>query len=119
MWLGGHMPIDRDIVNGLTGSLHSPWSYRWLNALTGSFVPLVVGNCLSVERSPQLCCNCSHLRRRRWVISRRISLRLEQYIFSHLRATRALVLLIALKAPKKALLVAYPSWNRFRCISSN
>ncbi|MBD2305089.1 phospholipid carrier-dependent glycosyltransferase [Chroococcidiopsis sp. FACHB-1243] len=43
MWLGEHMPIDRDIVNGLTGSLHSPWSYRWLNALTGSFVPLVVG----------------------------------------------------------------------------
>ena len=43
MWLGSHMPIDRDIVNGLTGSLHSPWSYRWLNALTGSFVPLVVG----------------------------------------------------------------------------
>ncbi|MGL4618666.1 phospholipid carrier-dependent glycosyltransferase, partial [Chroococcidiopsis sp.] len=38
MWLGEHMPIDRDIVNGLTGSLHSPWSYRWLNALTGSFV---------------------------------------------------------------------------------
>jgi len=43
MWLGSHMPIERDIVNGLTGSLHSPWSYRWLNALTGSFVPLVVG----------------------------------------------------------------------------
>ncbi|NHC36184.1 dolichyl-phosphate-mannose--protein mannosyltransferase [Scytonema millei] len=43
MWLGSHMPIDRDIANGLTGSLHSPWSYRWLNALTGSFVPLVVG----------------------------------------------------------------------------
>jgi dolichyl-phosphate-mannose--protein O-mannosyl transferase len=43
IWLGSHIPIDRDIVNGLTGSLHSVWSYRWLNALTGSFVPLVVG----------------------------------------------------------------------------
>jgi dolichyl-phosphate-mannose--protein O-mannosyl transferase len=43
IWLGSHMPIDRDIVNGLAGSLLSPWSYRWLNALTGSFVPLVVG----------------------------------------------------------------------------
>ena len=43
IWLGSHMPIDRDIVNGLAGSLLSPWSYRWLNALTGSFVPLVIG----------------------------------------------------------------------------
>ena len=42
IWLGSHIPIGQDIVNGLTGSLRSPWSYRWLNALTGSFIPVVV-----------------------------------------------------------------------------
>ena len=43
MWLGSHLPIGQDNLNGLTGSLRSTWSYRWLNALTGSFIPLVVG----------------------------------------------------------------------------
>jgi dolichyl-phosphate-mannose-protein mannosyltransferase len=43
MWIGSHLPIGQDTVNGLTGSLRSTWSYRWLNALTGSFIPLVVG----------------------------------------------------------------------------
>ncbi len=43
MWIGSHLPIGQDNVNGLTGSLRSTWSYRWLNALTGSFIPLVVG----------------------------------------------------------------------------
>jgi dolichyl-phosphate-mannose--protein O-mannosyl transferase len=43
MWLGSHLPFGQDTVNGLTGSLRSTWSYRWLNALTGSFIPLVVG----------------------------------------------------------------------------
>lgn len=42
IWIGSHIPIGHDTVNGLTGSLRSPWSYRWLNALTGSFIPLVV-----------------------------------------------------------------------------
>ena len=42
MWIGSHLPIGQDMVNGFTGSLHSTWSYRWLNALTGSFIPLVV-----------------------------------------------------------------------------
>jgi dolichyl-phosphate-mannose--protein O-mannosyl transferase len=42
MWLGSHLPFGQDTVNGLTGSLRSTWSYRWLNALTGSFIPLVV-----------------------------------------------------------------------------
>jgi dolichyl-phosphate-mannose--protein O-mannosyl transferase len=42
MWIGSHLPIGQDTVNGLTGSLRSTWSYRWLNALTGSFIPLVV-----------------------------------------------------------------------------
>ena len=43
MWIGSHLPFGQDTVNGLTGSLRSTWSYRWLNALTGSFIPLVVG----------------------------------------------------------------------------
>ena len=41
MWIGSHLPIGKDAVNGLSGSLRSTWSYRWLNALTGSFIPLV------------------------------------------------------------------------------
>ena len=43
MWIGSHLPIGQENVNGLTGSLRSTWSYRWLNALTGSLIPLVVG----------------------------------------------------------------------------
>ena len=43
IWIGSHIPFWHDTVNGLTGSLRSPWTYRWLNALTGSFIPLVVG----------------------------------------------------------------------------
>lgn len=42
IWIGSHLPIGQDTVNGLTGSMRSTWSYRWLNALTGSFIPLVV-----------------------------------------------------------------------------
>ncbi|HEY9783232.1 MAG TPA: phospholipid carrier-dependent glycosyltransferase [Leptolyngbyaceae cyanobacterium] len=42
MWIGSHIPIGGDTVNILTGSWRSTWSYRWLNALTGSFIPLVV-----------------------------------------------------------------------------
>jgi dolichyl-phosphate-mannose--protein O-mannosyl transferase len=42
IWIGSHLPFGQDTVNGLTGSLRSTWSYRWLNALTGSFIPLVV-----------------------------------------------------------------------------
>ncbi|MEQ8756881.1 MAG: phospholipid carrier-dependent glycosyltransferase [Coleofasciculus sp. G1-WW12-02] len=42
MWLGSHLPWDQQPMNGLAGSLLSTWSYRWLNALTGSFIPLVV-----------------------------------------------------------------------------
>ncbi|MFM7577356.1 MAG: phospholipid carrier-dependent glycosyltransferase, partial [Microcystaceae cyanobacterium] len=37
MALGSLLPTDPDTVNTLTGSLRSTWSYRWLNALTGSF----------------------------------------------------------------------------------
>src|SRR4028118_500527 len=42
IWIGSHLPIGQDAVNNLTGSVRSTWSYRWLNALTGSFIPLVV-----------------------------------------------------------------------------
>lgn len=42
MYLGDRLPIGHDIANSLTGSLHSTWSYRWLNALTGSLIPLVI-----------------------------------------------------------------------------
>lgn len=42
MWLGEQFPFGHDTVNGLTGSPRAPWSYRWLNALTGSFIPLVI-----------------------------------------------------------------------------
>lgn len=42
IWIGSHIPFWHDTVNWLTGSMRSPWTYRWLNALTGSFIPLVV-----------------------------------------------------------------------------
>lgn len=42
MALGSLFPVDPQNLNTLTGSLHSPWSYRWLNALTGSFIPLLI-----------------------------------------------------------------------------
>ncbi|MBD2731664.1 phospholipid carrier-dependent glycosyltransferase [Nostoc sp. FACHB-892] len=42
IWIGSHIPFGHDTVNGLTGSLRSPWTYRWFNAFTGSFIPLVV-----------------------------------------------------------------------------
>lgn len=42
IWIGSHIPFWHDTVNGLTGSLRSPWTYRWFNAITGSFIPLVV-----------------------------------------------------------------------------
>ncbi|MDX2239939.1 MAG: phospholipid carrier-dependent glycosyltransferase [Leptolyngbyaceae cyanobacterium bins.302] len=42
MWLGNQMPFGQTVKNGLTGGLYAPWTYRWLNALTGSFLPLVI-----------------------------------------------------------------------------
>ena len=42
IWLGSHFPAGPDSINTLTGSLRSTISYRWLNALTGSFIPLIV-----------------------------------------------------------------------------
>jgi dolichyl-phosphate-mannose-protein mannosyltransferase len=44
IWIGEHTPIGSSVVkNNLTGLYLAPLSYRWLNALTGSFMPLVVG----------------------------------------------------------------------------
>jgi len=42
IWISSHIPIGRDTVNSLTGSLLSPWNYRWVNALIGSLIPVVV-----------------------------------------------------------------------------
>ena len=42
IWLGNQLPIGHDTANKLTGAEYTTWSYRWLNALTGSFIPLVV-----------------------------------------------------------------------------
>ncbi|MBD2121751.1 dolichyl-phosphate-mannose--protein mannosyltransferase [Trichocoleus sp. FACHB-262] len=43
IWLGNLTPWGANAVkNSLTGSLLSPFSYRWLNALVGSFIPLIV-----------------------------------------------------------------------------
>jgi dolichyl-phosphate-mannose--protein O-mannosyl transferase len=50
IWIGSHLPFGQDTVNGLTGSLRSTWSYRWINALTGSYSSLsVCRTCLSTE----------------------------------------------------------------------
>ncbi|MBE9181115.1 phospholipid carrier-dependent glycosyltransferase [Oculatella sp. LEGE 06141] len=44
IWLGDRIPLgDHSLRNGLSGLFISTWSYRWLNALTGAFIPLVVG----------------------------------------------------------------------------
>lgn len=41
IWIGSHLPWGQDQVNSLAGSVLSTFSYRWINALTGSFVPVV------------------------------------------------------------------------------
>jgi dolichyl-phosphate-mannose--protein O-mannosyl transferase len=43
IWIGTHLPFGQDSLNRYTGSQLSTFSYRWLNALTGSLIPLVVG----------------------------------------------------------------------------
>ena len=43
MWISDRIPIDPSFPsNDLTGILRSTFSYRWFNAFTGSFIPLVV-----------------------------------------------------------------------------
>ncbi|MBE9207346.1 phospholipid carrier-dependent glycosyltransferase [Nostoc sp. LEGE 06077] len=41
IWLGSHVTFVHESFNGLTGSLRSPWDYRWINAFLGSFIPLL------------------------------------------------------------------------------
>jgi dolichyl-phosphate-mannose-protein mannosyltransferase len=44
IWIGQHLPWGQNQPqNDLTGLILSPFSYRWLNALTGSFIPPLVG----------------------------------------------------------------------------
>jgi dolichyl-phosphate-mannose-protein mannosyltransferase len=40
--IGEKLPFSQGVVNDLTGSMIKSWSYRWLNAVTGSFLPLVI-----------------------------------------------------------------------------
>ncbi|MCG9884700.1 MAG: phospholipid carrier-dependent glycosyltransferase [Cyanobacteria bacterium] len=40
--IGQHLPWGQGVTNGQTGLDLSPWSYRWLNALVGSLLPLVL-----------------------------------------------------------------------------
>jgi dolichyl-phosphate-mannose-protein mannosyltransferase len=42
IWVGDRLPIGQDTTNILTGSLHSTFSYRWMNALFGSLIPPLV-----------------------------------------------------------------------------
>ena len=42
IWLGNYLPFGQDTVNGLTGAMRSPWSYRWINAFFGTLIPLIV-----------------------------------------------------------------------------
>ncbi|KAF3890880.1 MULTISPECIES: dolichyl-phosphate-mannose--protein mannosyltransferase [Nostocales] len=43
IWIANHIPFLQNQVNGLTGSVMSPISYRWINAFSGSFIPVIVG----------------------------------------------------------------------------
>ena len=43
IWIGSHLPFGQETVNNLAGSSLSPWSYRWMNALTGAFIPVISG----------------------------------------------------------------------------
>jgi dolichyl-phosphate-mannose-protein mannosyltransferase len=43
VWLSQFFPIDRTVSNSLTGLGLNPIAYRWLNALVGAGIPVVVG----------------------------------------------------------------------------
>ncbi|MDJ0600079.1 MAG: phospholipid carrier-dependent glycosyltransferase [Crocosphaera sp.] len=43
IWIGSWFPASPEITNDLTGAWRSTISYRWLNGLTGSFFPLIIG----------------------------------------------------------------------------
>jgi dolichyl-phosphate-mannose--protein O-mannosyl transferase len=43
IWIAQHTPIgDGDLKNGLSGMLLSPVSYRWLNAVIGTLLPVLI-----------------------------------------------------------------------------
>jgi dolichyl-phosphate-mannose-protein mannosyltransferase len=42
IWIGDRLPIGQDTTNTLTGSLHSTFSYRWMNAVFGSLILTLV-----------------------------------------------------------------------------
>jgi dolichyl-phosphate-mannose--protein O-mannosyl transferase len=43
IWVGQHLPFPQTPTNTETGSLLTPFDYRWMNAFIGSLVPLLVG----------------------------------------------------------------------------
>lgn len=43
IWFSQLLPISHDVTNDLTGSILSPFSYRWINGLFGSFIPILLG----------------------------------------------------------------------------
>jgi dolichyl-phosphate-mannose-protein mannosyltransferase len=43
IWLGSFFPASSDTINNLAGSNISTFSYRWFNALFGSFIPVFIG----------------------------------------------------------------------------
>ncbi len=55
IWIGDRLPIGQDITNTLTGSRHSTFSYRWMNALFGSFIPPLIA-ILAYQLSQRLSC---------------------------------------------------------------
>lgn len=42
IWIGERLPWNEGDKNALAGLFLSPFAYRWLNAFTGSFMPLLV-----------------------------------------------------------------------------
>jgi dolichyl-phosphate-mannose-protein mannosyltransferase len=55
IWIGDRLPIGQDTTNTLTGSLHSTFSYRWMNALFGSLIPPLIA-ILTYQLSQRLSC---------------------------------------------------------------
>ncbi len=51
IWIGDRLPIGQDTMNTLTGSLHSTFSYRWMDALFGSLlIPLIAALAYQLNR---------------------------------------------------------------------
>lgn len=44
IWLANHTPLGAEgLKNSATGMMLTPFSYRWMNALWGAFIPVIVG----------------------------------------------------------------------------